>query len=94
VKNYSFFVLLVLIFISCKDPIYQQCDKLCTQYNQCIKENQPLNITGNWENRIYANCVDACMIYNQEIFECYNEKKIQDQCKLIFECTMPVFLNQ
>ncbi|GIX42517.1 MAG: hypothetical protein KatS3mg129_2250 [Leptospiraceae bacterium] len=103
-NSYIFFIFLGILFFifSCKDPIYTQCDNLCNKFNQCLKnyleKNSISNMPANWQNKFYANCIDACMIYNIEIFECYKERikevQQQDECKIIVDCTMPVFLNQ
>jgi Cys-rich protein (TIGR04453 family) len=90
-----------MILFDCKDPIYDQCGDLCNKFNQCLenyfKNNPDLSLNNQWQHQFYANCIDACMIYNQEIFECYKEQlkmNKKDECKIIVDCTMPVFLNQ
>ncbi len=109
IKN-LLYIFSILFLTLCKDPIYNQCDGLCNINNQCVKlqintlkELQNMN-DRKWEQFFYTNCMDACMIYNQEIFECFRENQIHLDdskflkdttiCSKIVDCVLPIFLNQ
>lgn len=110
IKSKVYIILSLVFFSFCKDPIYNKCDQLCNVTHQCVKEQiQQLNHISQldqkkWENFLYTNCMDACMIYNQEIFECFNENEVMLEnvkslndtqiCSKIMNCVLPIFLNQ
>lgn len=109
-RNFLFVILLMMV-LYCKDPIYKKCDGLCNIHNRCnsailqnLKNFHELD-ERKWLNFFYSNCIDACMIYNQEIFECFQENQIHIEhtknshddleiCPKIADCIFPIFLNQ
>ncbi len=95
-----YLIIILLIFSFCKDPIYQKCDKFCLEVDKCFEDqfkDIPLDLS-KMKNKLYINCFDSCMIYNQEIFECYhllkNSQTNKNECQKIVECTMPIFFEQ
>lgn len=86
-------ILLFLVFIlSCKDPFLKKCDDLCNFVSECTKQNL-LKEQYKLLERAYPYCINACMMYYQEISECYRKDK-NNSCKEAFDCMFPVLLNK
>jgi len=89
------FGLVVLLFwVSCKNPIEEKCNHICKFIQQCALEKNPAIknfLEPKTLEKVQVQCLGSCTMFQEEFLFCETQSK--GSCENYFQCilTLGVF---